>query len=111
MVRGAGVREPRRRLGRPPDPNILGLFPVFKGDVDAAVERAGLEPSAESVSKVVSDGFDECVWDAIGKSIDARVARDVYGNPAVQGRWAVDAAASQLGRGAYCMQLASPRVF
>lgn len=67
------------------DPNILGLFPVFKGDVDAAVERAGLEPSAESVSKVVSDGFDECVWDAIGKSIDARVAEMSMAIPPCKG--------------------------
>ena len=67
------------------DPNILGLFPVFKGDIEAAVERAGFEPSAESVSKVTSDGFDECVWDAIGKSIDARVARSMALDPANRG--------------------------
>lgn len=67
------------------DPNILGLFPVFKGDVEAAVERAGLEPSAESVSKVVSDGFDECVWDAIGNAIDARVAEMSMATPPCKG--------------------------
>lgn len=55
------------------NPNILGLFPVFEGDIVDAVERAGLEPNADDVSKVVSDGFDECVWDAIKNALDARV--------------------------------------
>lgn len=67
------------------DPNILGLFPVFKGDIEAAVERAGLGPSAESVSKVVSDGFDECVWDAIENVIDARVAEMSMATPPCKG--------------------------
>ena len=55
------------------NPNILGLFPVFEGDIVDAVERAGFEPNADNVSKVVSDGFDECVWSAIKNAIDARV--------------------------------------
>ena len=67
------------------DPNILGLFPVFKGDIEAAVERAGFEPSAERMSEVVSGGFDECVWDAIENVIDARVAEMSMATPPCKG--------------------------
>ena len=55
------------------NPSILGLFPVFEGDIVDALERAGLDPDDGNISKVVSDGFDEFVWNAIKNAIDARV--------------------------------------
>lgn len=55
------------------NPSILGLFPVFEGDIVDALERAGFDPDDENISKVVSDGFDEFVWKAIKNAIDARV--------------------------------------
>ena len=59
------------------NPSILGLFPVFEGDIEDAIERSGFEPSADNVSKVVSDGFDECVWDAIKDAVGARIAEKI----------------------------------
>ena len=56
------------------DPSILGLFPVGDGDVCAALERSGFEPSDGNIEKVVADGFDELVWAAIADALDARVA-------------------------------------